>query len=1582
MVSHTDAGEPPLTTRLRYDELNREVWRKAQCSEPDCGEITTAYPVASEVTGAGVKYSVRVRGPGPEPGSQVTTRSGYDGRGLLVATLDAYSNRHEWGYDALGRLKRTMDEEGIVVTQAYDARGFLSEKRIRGRSETNPGLLTEYVADAAGNMLFTRRHRGGGKPELVTGATYDDWNRAITLTAPGSNAEELAYDGEGNVVRHKDAGGRIRDWQRDQRGNVVRFFDAEVKARTAGQASTPADADFAIHYDEIDANDNPQKVVNALGVVTRYTYDAEERVTAITEAEGSAEARTREFRQIDGLGNPHVVTDWRGNATELTFSARHNVLTKKDPLGRTTAYSYDGQANPASVKTPRDLVRTFKRDALGRVTDVLYPGTTVESHSEYDKVGSLRKSRNRRGTVTHYELDQYLRVEIINKSLGETGPLTRIQTNEYDDVGNVTAVTDGNGNRTVYEFNSRNLLWKTILPAVASESESQRTEVREYTASGALLSVTAPGDNGDPDLVTTYAHDKEDRTISITAAGETTTSAYDLIGNLRSQTMPEGQTGGKFAGKTKRFDYDDLRRVTRLTDEVGLTTKYLYDKADNLRDVEGPFGDAGPNVDTPHVGYVYNAKVDRLEEHLQYRKVGGALVTRYDGFDAPDNVTHLVDANGSAFTYQYDAYDRRTQAQYPSKPTALNEPKQIAWDFDDQENTVTITETKKGPSGAEIQDVTLERYDLLFDRLESRTQRGQGVSYAYDTNGNRTRVTSPQGTTNYTFDARNRVQTAMVGSATSTYQYHADGRVRSITRPNGATTSLTYYPTRRVHQITHEFAGGEAAQVAYTYDKNGNRTSAGDTRNGSPDVTTFDEYDAANRLVQFSQDGRVTRYGYQRYNRQSENVKENGVTRSNKTLGYDELERLNTVVDDAQAPVTVTYGYEDNGNTLSRTVSNAPADRVDFQYDSRDQLVRVTRGPPGSEQLLGRYDYDSEGKRTRHLDSERGSVEYVYDDQAVIEERLTANPNGDPPNARVTRYHYGQDLLAIAEDAGTRYYHQDALGSTTQLSDSAGLTTVEYKTDPFGNVRLSDGDTDNRQTFTGQEYDERTGLYYYGARYYDPVIGRFINQDSYLGDPGTPASLHRYLYAYSNPLSYTDPTGHIAFFKDATKTLDEVDQFMSEDSKRTTGTGDLALNIGSRAAMQLIGGAVSAVNVAANLVAASGAMGTSLGAEARSELHESYEGAKKAVTTITNLHHEGKLGEAAGAVLAQGAAKVGAALSGDRQAISDLASKSLTFVGEMALTGGMAGFKGGAQAAAQGAKQLAAGGKALVTVAKDAGVGIVKTAARITMESGGGRLAAREALAVVKTAASKAAVRVADSVSAAARGTREMGFAKVARSFANGYTRTAGEIRGVTAMSFPGGVTLTKIAGGIGEVATDAAKLGRKAGAAAAEGAGAITPHRIVSVGTSNPSSHGVSFFGDDVAQFYKSGNSTLGRAGGEHFFMPLEDAGGIGTAADASRYSGAAPSVTKAYMSGGDVYGVSFPLQGRAIRAPTAADAGSFPHFMEGGRTAVRGAGPNGGMLTNSTREFVTPGGGPVPAGSVLFKLGPNGEWITVRRF
>jgi RHS repeat-associated protein len=128
----------------------------------------------------------------------------------------------------------------------------------------------------------------------------------------------------------------------------------------------------------------------------------------------------------------------------------------------------------------------------------------------------------------------------------------------------------------------------------------------------------------------------------------------------------------------------------------------------------------------------------------------------------------------------------------------------------------------------------------------------------------------------------------------------------------------------------------------------------------------------------------------------------------------------------------------------------------------------------------------------------------------------------------------GNDLLAAKQSPVTNpekklFYHNDHLGGVNVISDITGnrIQLTEYE--PWGKVSRTDPATnspDPEKRFTGQILDPESGLYYYGARYYDPDLARFISPDPIVPSPGDPQSLNRYTYVRNNPVKYIDPTGH------------------------------------------------------------------------------------------------------------------------------------------------------------------------------------------------------------------------------------------------------------------------------------------------------------------------------------------------------------------------------------------------------------------------------------------------------------------------
>jgi len=115
--------------------------------------------------------------------------------------------------------------------------------------------------------------------------------------------------------------------------------------------------------------------------------------------------------------------------------------------------------------------------------------------------------------------------------------------------------------------------------------------------------------------------------------------------------------------------------------------------------------------------------------------------------------------------------------------------------------------------------------------------------------------------------------------------------------------------------------------------------------------------------------------------------------------------------------------------------------------------------------------------------------------------------------------------LAVEVKAGASYtpyyYHADGLGSITGLSDATGTMVQTYSYDAFGNVTPS-GSVSQPFRFTGREYDAETSMYFYRARYYDPVVGRFVTKDP-IGFAGGDVNLFAYVSA--NPIIYRDSSG-------------------------------------------------------------------------------------------------------------------------------------------------------------------------------------------------------------------------------------------------------------------------------------------------------------------------------------------------------------------------------------------------------------------------------------------------------------------------
>ncbi len=121
-----------------------------------------------------------------------------------------------------------------------------------------------------------------------------------------------------------------------------------------------------------------------------------------------------------------------------------------------------------------------------------------------------------------------------------------------------------------------------------------------------------------------------------------------------------------------------------------------------------------------------------------------------------------------------------------------------------------------------------------------------------------------------------------------------------------------------------------------------------------------------------------------------------------------------------------------------------------------------------------------------------------------------------------------------SEGQVAHWLHGDQLGSLAVVTNASGAVVRRVHYGVWGEIRANSippgaaaGTPDVRGKFTGQRYDDDTGYYYYGARYYDPQIGRFLQPDSVIPGLSNPQALNRYAYVLNDPMGFTDPTGNV-----------------------------------------------------------------------------------------------------------------------------------------------------------------------------------------------------------------------------------------------------------------------------------------------------------------------------------------------------------------------------------------------------------------------------------------------------------------------
>ena len=836
----------------------------------------------------------------------------------------------------------------------------------------------------------------------------------------------------------------------------------------------------------------------------------------------------------------------QGGQRTLKFSYGSNgfVSEVRDPLERTITYSYNAQSRIASVTAPDNGVTsyTYADDSEFpataacpsipgglRLKTLQRPGQTALQTLFYGPGRRILRETLEDGSESKfsYTVVGACVTNVSNPSVKCTVNCPSVDS--WDNFqagwrisgGTITAATytDANGQSTTQRFNGNGLgtqvadaqgqLTQYVRDAtnrVTSITDALgRTTQYQYDANGNRTQETdALG------RITRYTYDpKWNKATSVTRTLEDGTQvtqqlAYDLnTGNLTTSTDPLGNV-------TTTYAYTPQGQVASVTNPLGKTTTLAYNAAGDLVALSDPLGNPVQLTPDP-VGRI-TATTDPLGFRTQsaYNAVdrpttitdAGLGVTQLN-YDTRRNLASVIDPlNNAIESYQYDNLNRVTQRTDAKLKSTLyqydgagnlslltdRKGQVTGVTYDSQNRPVQInypegtTQTRSYDAVGRLTEIrendnaTAFTYDTVNRVIKVATDNAAGrheIGYAYDNLDRVTRRTVDGGdATSYTYDKASRPIAITYRNQTTTYIWDNASRLSGKTLPNGIGQSLTYDDANRVTQLQYTKLDGTLIEtIDYTYDANGQRltkTSGASRAQETPFTAT---YDAANRMTSLT----LTATGQ-----------------------------------------SFTLAYDDNGNLATKTDPANPSNVTAYTWDSRNRLTAINA--PG---ITATFQYDALGRRAAKIVNGQ-TVGYVYDGMQAIGE-----VSGGAISATILTTLVIDDVVARYTTQGTRTYLTDALGSVLALAKDDQSIQAFYAYSPYGEATTLGDDEGNPVQYTGRENDG-TGLYFYRARYYDPMLKRFISEDPI----GMMGGANFYLYVRGNPVRYVDPLGLQSVYTD------------------------------------------------------------------------------------------------------------------------------------------------------------------------------------------------------------------------------------------------------------------------------------------------------------------------------------------------------------------------------------------------------------------------------------------------------------------
>ncbi|MGN0243923.1 MAG: RHS repeat-associated core domain-containing protein, partial [Lachnospiraceae bacterium] len=763
-------------------------------------------------------------------------------------------------------------------------------------------------------------------------------------------------------------------------------------------------------------------------------------------------------------------------AAETVYDPKYgNVIETKDANGISTTYEYDNLGRVTRIRYPsyqeyegirylrEDITYTDSSAYNGRyyylVTSKCYESTEGDSvstanrvsfaYTHFDDNGNVVKEQNDIGTQT-YQYDNANRLESY-KDLGDTAndntehevPFTYRYS--YDLFGNLITITDRHG--STYEIDYKSLSTEYCFNPYDSDTNENYYVVNYDMYGNTISESTYPNGRDAAPLTTTYTYDLHGNQLSVTDANDkTTTYEYDKLGQAVKAMQPDGSVIRNQYNK-----WGKAANVIRDGEEERSQISYTY----NDRGLESGIRQKGRDIESPAWQYQYNAK--------------GLLAS-------------IEEPSGNQVSYAYDHSDRVTYKKAGSKEY------DYCYNFRGQ-----LIETNEFVNHTKTSKYKLYLYYQDGKILYSEDEYGL-LAYNYTKRGNVTYLGGSPESRNYTRNTEDRLVQLTSLNQSLSYDYYANGLVKSITYPNTSiVTNYTYDDIGRLLRLKTTKGTRVIRDYQYTYDGVGNIL----TITGSENVTYT--YDDLYRLKTYTKNGVTTTYEYgDRNNLTAERqTNSDGDTISYITYTYTGDNRLKSKTSGEES---IVYQYDLNGNLISDSTGNQ------YWYDEENKLVKSK-----VDEVVTTYDNGLDGYRHKKQSGDTTTKYYVDIYGRVAQEQIGSQKvqiiwDDSRPVARVV-------------DDTWYYYLWNAHGDIVGLLDENGNEVNTYEYDPWGKVETANETIPNPIRYAGEYYDEEVEFIYLRARYYSPNERRFTQEDPARDE------LDWYVYCGNNPVMFVDSSG-------------------------------------------------------------------------------------------------------------------------------------------------------------------------------------------------------------------------------------------------------------------------------------------------------------------------------------------------------------------------------------------------------------------------------------------------------------------------